>query len=218
MSLSFPASPTTGQNYQQWAWDGSKWVPAQGTKQIGARVLLSSNVVAPTSPVASVNIIRTFDNTYDQYELEIYDLQPSIEAALMLRCSTDGSTFDAAASYWASGYSSYSYPTNNSGGAYAQNVTAITLSTLTLSPTAANTFKAQVRFSMPFTNDRQKLFDVKSQHYSGNNGYCSWTGGAWYAVASQAPLKGLQVLLVSGNITRGVFNLYGIVKAGAGGS
>lgn len=219
MSLSFPASPTTGQNYQQWAWDGSKWVPAQGTKQIGARVLLSSNVVAPGSPVASVQIIRTFDNTYDQYEIDGYDWQSSAEGYPMLSCSNDGSTWDiTSGNYWNSGVYTTSYPTANTGAWVGATASLIFITPTTINPGATHWSKCNIRFTLPWTTDREKIFEVRTTHYSGNNGYTHYIGAGTWAAGSYPPLKGLRLQTNVGNITRGVFNLYGIVKAGAGGS
>lgn len=231
MSLSFPASPALNQVYQGWKWNGAAWDPNYAANFVtsisgqsgalsaaqavgpGNRVLIQSQVLPAGSSVAAVNFFYNFDNTYDLYDLEIYDLQVSAaDLTVGLRCSFDGSTWITSATGY---YYAQIYALSNAAGANTGGQAAyIPVSTL-----AQNALvHAVVEFALPWTTDRAKYFIVRSvgnptsgvQRIAG----CGLVGGVL------TPLKGVQVGIVSGagNMTRGVFNLYGIVKAGAGGS
>lgn len=193
------------------------WVASQASVQsqpVGSRVLLMSSIVAPASPVAAVNMFRNFDNTYDQYELECYDVQVSASSAsVYMRVSTDGSTFDSTANY-AVGQTYGS--ANNTGGFSGATGNSSMILLGALSNVAAALAESRTRFSMPYTTDRWKYFNHSTLSQGATPGSTVVHAGLIYT--NTAALKGLGIAVTSGNITRGVFNLYGIVKAGAGGS
>src|SRR6516162_7909181 len=102
MTLSFPPSPTSGQTYQNWQWDGAKWVPYAAPSVIvtsGNRVLLSKQTVS--TAVASVNFAGLLTSTYDLYEVDLYGVQFSANSiGIAARFSSDGgTTWIATASY-----------------------------------------------------------------------------------------------------------------------
>jgi hypothetical protein len=224
MSLSFPVSPALNQTYQQFIWDGTAWQPnlqAQLVTSVdgqsgavtlpGRRKLITSQLVAPATPVAAVNFFYDFtQNLYDQYELDAYDVQFSTTGSwLQLRVSTDGSTFDTAANYRTiSGI-------GNAGGTqigWTGNNAAVgfTLGTDISGTGAPSLADYKIRFSMPGTTDRYKFFLADETGQSTQWVWRAVSGGAY--VTNTLPLKGLQLAPSSAiNISRGVFNLWGII-------
>jgi hypothetical protein len=225
MSLSFPVSPSIGTVYNQFVWDGVAWQPnpqamfvtsvdgAIGAVTLpGRRRLIASQLVAPGTPVAVINFFYDFtQNLFDQYELDAYDVQFSTTASwLQLRCSTDGSTFDTAANYRTiSGI-------GNAGGTQTgwtgnNAATALSLGTDISGGGAPSLADYKIRFSMPGTTDRYKFFLVDEVGQSTQWVWRGVSGGA-YVTTTFLPLKGLQLSPSSAiNISRGVFNLWGII-------
>lgn len=191
---------------------GAGIAPAPGT-----RVLLFSQSVAPASPVASVNWFYNFATApYDQYEIDVYDVQLSTTANyLVMRVSTDGSTFDTGANYSFVNTVTASNQTNPILGA-ATTVTYIAVMVQS-DPTAADLGTTNIRFSMPWVSDRIKVFMLDGTGYGATYNLNRSTGAGVYAPLT--PLRGIQLYpAVAANITRGVFNIYGIAKAGSGGT
>lgn len=90
MSLSFPVSPTTGQVYQNWAWDGTKWVPAPTT---GARrIVLEATLTADETGLtaAAWNTIK--------YDNEITDVQNAYNPATGVFTPTQAGVYAVSAS------------------------------------------------------------------------------------------------------------------------
>jgi hypothetical protein len=201
------------------------WVIANTTPApapaAGTRILLASKTVVTTAPVATIDMFYAFTNQYDQYELDIYDLQASVDStSIYLDVSTDGSTFDATAVYQfvsLYGYGAGGATTANANGSNSAGAIAITSASTAASGMLA---EARIKFSMPWTTDRYKYFLSDSTTSVGASGiYRSCTSGVY--AGSKLPLKGLRIVPTTGsgvNIIRAVMNLYGIVKAGAGGS
>lgn len=73
MSLAFPASPTTGQIYQQWSWDGAKWVPVASatTRRLVLEVSQAADLTGLTA--AAWNTIK--------YATEVTDVQNAYDPA-----------------------------------------------------------------------------------------------------------------------------------------
>lgn len=237
MSLSFPVNPSTGTTYQNWVYDASRgsWQPnfgAQfvtsfggrvgpvtlqtGDNTVGNRVLLMSSIVAPAAPVASVSMFYNFTNQYDIYEVEIYDFQVSAGGNLGWNASTDGSTWNisTAAYAWAGGYAVGTTASGGFGGSVSSGYGVLSVCPDPTQPAAVADLVA--RFHMPWTTDRYKHAFSTTGTYAPSQGFLAGFYGSFFA--STAPLKGLRFLPTAGNITRGVFNLYGLPKAGAGGS
>jgi hypothetical protein len=192
--------------------------PAPAT---GTRILLMSKTVVTTAPVATLDMFYAFTNQYDQYELDIYDLQVSVDStSVYLDVSTDGSTFDTTGVYQfvtLYGYGAGGATTANANGSNSAGAIAITSAS---SAASGMVSEARVKFSMPWTTDRYKYFLSDSTASVGASGiYRSCTSGVY--AGSKLPLKGLRLVPTTGsgvNIIRAVMNLYGLVKAGAGGS
>lgn len=240
MSLSFPASPTNGQIYQNWVWSSAvgAWQPNYAAGFVnsfngrggvvtlqpsdntaGNRVLLMSQIVAPTTPVALVNFIYTFTNAYDVYELDFHDFQNDTATGstfLQCRFSTDGSTFDTSANY----YNIYSYAISSASGGTnsavgGQSFLYLTAAHASFGASSYTLGNGVVRLTMPWVTDRNKYLTYTAQSHAQAGVY--WQSGVGYWNNANA-IKGISLFLTTGNITRGVFNLYGRVKSGAGGS
>jgi hypothetical protein len=196
------------------------WVIANSTPSpapaVGTRILLQSHVVAPAAPAATIDMFYAFTNQYDQYELDIYDLQSSADSDnVFLQLSVDGSTFQSEASYQ---YGSMGVGTPGTVQASGNTTTEMFIGLTNTSATYGFVGEIRVKFSMPWTTDRLKFFlsDCVTGIAGGVYRYCN--GGLYGMPNGKQPLKGLRILLATGTITRAVANLYGIVKAGAGGS
>jgi hypothetical protein len=234
MSLSFPTSPTTGQVYQGWVWDGAAWgspfggavvntyngrsgavVPLAGDETKGNRTLIMQKVVVPASPVASIDMFYNFTNQYDEYALDIYDLQATVSQNLNLFVSTDGSTFLTDASYaYAMMYTGSTGGAVASGGGNAVSGISIGFTPLV---SAGYLGASYTKFALPWTTDRYKYFLSESFTHASGAIYRYSQTGVYLGINGLLPLKGLSIR-TAGNITRAVANLYGIAKAGAGGS
>jgi len=210
MSLSFPASPSVGQVYQNWIWNGTSWDSAVGVPaaQPGAKVLLRIDIVS--APVATVDWFTPasmFDGTYDELELHIYNVMPAAENSMQIRVSTDGSTFDGAANYvntWSGAVSSTGANTSG-GGAYpglaVGNVIGIT---------ATTGFFGIYKFLLQPNTTRaaQVLWQAMQQNASNAIGA---SGGGFYN--QTATVQGFRCVFTGApNITRGTFKWYGIKK------
>jgi hypothetical protein len=194
------------------------WVIANSTPSpapaTGTRILIQSHVVAPASPVATIDMFYAFTNQYDEYELDIYDFQCSAAGNLYLSLSFDGSTFAVDGSYsYTTIYINSSAPTV---GGIGNNTATNLFIANTSNPTTAFLSAAYVKFAMPWTTDRYKYFLSEGWAHTANGLARSISSGGY--LGGVLPLKGLRVWPSTGNITRAVANLYGIVKAGAGGS
>lgn len=178
-----------------------------GTISPGNRALISQTTI--TTPVTSIDLFAGFDGTYDVLELHAYDILPATEAALLMRCSTDGSTFDTAALYnW-----TLTYGAGNATGAGTGAAAATQIQLSNALGTAVNAPSYHViRMRVPFGTNTPK--------FSLNGTYnvqpaAALFGGAMsgnYYVTSGWVL-GVRLFFTGlPNITRGTVKLYGIVK------
>jgi hypothetical protein len=213
----FPTGGNTGQiltknsatNYD------ASWQTSTSTLQPGARVLLATAAVAPPNAVATVDMFYNFTNTYDEYEIDIYDLQVTTSGNWFgIRESWDGSTFDASSNY----YYTYENQVSNNTGGYGGGG-PVALGFLGVGPVTGAQYLSytKVKFAMPWTTDRNKYFMSDSVMHVPNGVSRYNVSFANVAAAAIQPIKGFRFMdNGGGNITRGVFNLYGIVKASSG--
>ena len=209
MSLSFPVSPSTGQVYQQWQWNGTAWVPATAAGVTsGNKVLLGSTVIS--APVAAVNFFSPgFDGTYDQWELNIANAQGSAGGNLMLGFSSDGSTIDATAGNYVPQYAWASTPNSAVNCATTGSATGLNLG-MGLDTVASSGMLVIARI-LQSAAGVQNITMWNGQQWSGGYGWSSFGGGLW-GVSAGATIKGLRVYSASGNLVRGTIKLFGIVK------
>jgi hypothetical protein len=233
MSLSFPASPSVGQIYQGFAWDGARWTspwgggslvnsfngrtgavtPQTGDETSGNKTLLATTVIS--TPVASVDFFSGFDGTYDQLELHYYDVAQAgaVENGLGLRVSTDGSTFDAGSFY----FYSYSYTTpltaiTSSGGNLVAGIALGVGNPLASAPQRPSYNHVKIRPAPAGGNPFLSLFFQGVLHNAAA-GQDSFFGAGTYSPTVQAQSKGIRIYVVgANNLSRGTFKLYGIVK------
>jgi hypothetical protein len=225
MSLAFPASPSTGQIYQGWRFNGSAWdpnyaanfvtsfngragavVPQPGDATSGNRVLLQSQAVA--SSVASVSMFYNFSNAFDLYELEIYDVAMGAgsNAFFALQASYDGATFPTETSWFFAGMYTYSGVTavaSVNSGNFGYFMIGVT-------PLASANYAAfyRLRFAKPWATDRPHYFLADSTGHAANGvGPLVFAGSN----ANQSAIRGFRIYDTGGvPITRGTFKLYGI--------
>jgi hypothetical protein len=229
MSLAFPASPSTGQIYQGWRFNGSAWDPnyaanfvtsfngrsgavalQSGDATSGNRQLLWSQVV--TTSVPTVDMFYNFSTAFDRYEIDIYDLQAAsgtnnIFAAL---ASWDGSTFDTTTNYTGVILFNASTAVAPAGGAW--NTSYIWVGN---APTVNSVAQGNylMRINSPGRSDRYKYFNTYCWMYADSGSFQELSTGTVASVAGLQPLRGLRFFIAGGiNITRGAFKLYGITN------
>jgi hypothetical protein len=227
MSLAFPASPSTGQIYQGWRFNGSAWDPnyaanfvtsfngrsgavalQAGDATSGNRVLLQSQAVA--SSVASVSMFYNFNNAFDLYELDIYDLTVGAGSPvyLALQASYDGATFPAESTWFFASMFTY----HSSSSVASVNAANQSFLMLGVSPLASSTATRPiylVKFAKPWTTDRSHYFLSDCVGHGSFGVGPLVTGGV---NVNTAAIRGFKFFDSGGvPITGGTFKLYGVV-------
>lgn len=244
--LDFPNTPAVGATFPDppvaglpvWRWDGDRWVtvgradaPTDGNtyaRRDGqwevlqtpdevpeTRVLLASQTV--TSPIASVDFFYNFTNVYDQYKLDIYNLRNDTASSPQIRLSRDGVTFDAGTNYAQARLGSDIYATQATGIG-AVNATSIPLTHAQVQVTSFTEMVSDIEiyFSLPWTTDRIKRFYYRSLFQMVASGLALTVGSGGFVTTITDQLRGIRIYMSAGQITSGVFNMFGIVKTGAG--
>jgi hypothetical protein len=210
--LNFPDTPTSGQNFQNWQWDGVKWVPialAPPAPASGSKVLI--NRVDVIATVASVDFFSGFDGTYDELELHVFDVQTSADAQPWLRFSADGSTFSAGASDYTYSWAQVnSAATQSLGG--ASGAALVMGASWGSTATFPNYHIARIRRGGGVGNARAAVLHQNA--IMNSTSYFSCSGGGQWAMTplGQLPLGMRFLLSASATIARGSFILYGIKK------
>ena len=208
MSLDFPNAPTTNQIFQNWQWDGVKWV-AIGAPAIrsGARVLIQSQ-----SPTAGQTFV-TFtgagigDGSYDEYEIHCLNMMPTTEASFALQMSNDGGTT------WHTGTSDYwtAYHLISSGNVssvYGAASSFIGLNT-NGQPAPVNNNVWIKLAGLSLTNAFKTVtFESVGQNSSGAT---TGNGGGALQVAAGA-VNGLRFYYYNSTFAHGTINLYEIAR------
>lgn len=207
MSLSFPASPTTGQNFQQWSWDGHKWVPAVGSLQKGTRSLVSTQTVS--TAVASV-AFTGIDSSADEWVLEIINVKLSADQGIpQLRFSPDnGTTWDSTSNGYSYGFGTFY---NSGASSYLNGVTSAIFLSVGQYVGARATFNGTIRLWRPYdtTINREVQFDTTGNLYSSGLLVRTVGSGNYNPVSN---VTGMQFFFNAANIIAGTFNLYKINK------
>lgn len=233
MSLSFPASPTNGQQYQNWTWNSSigAWVPNYAAGFVtsfggragavtlqpadntsGQKILLSSQTV--TTPVASVQYFKDFTvpPLYDQLEVEMIDVGMSADSGMYYSQSTDGSTFDVSSNY----NNNYliAYGSSVSNAANTSGPTNFLMSSIIAGGMTIGGQNIRAWTRKPWLNNSIKWWGIHAltwgtaaAPYPQYFGYCSFGG-----TPGQLPIKGMRFQGSGANIIQGTFNIYGIVR------
>lgn len=151
---------------------------------------------ATASASATVDIEHAFDNTYDLYFIEIYDLLTSTNSqSLLMRFKKGGSYLSGAV-----------YTHHLGSGTIQTGQTAISIITNT-SNTDTQEFYCKATIVRPFQTTRSSLVTFHGAHTASNvttslMGSCTTTGA----------IQGVRFLLSSGTITTATFKLFGIRK------
>lgn len=230
MSLQFPASPTNGQTFQGWIWNGQAWAPnvaAQFVTSIngktgpltfadvdapGTRVLLNTQVIS--APVANVDFVSGLSGSFDDYEVTITGLTLSVASLLALRMSVDGgATYLAgAADYAYTGLTMYVSTTSNAYWGATFNSIALCLTHAAVTNVSAN-------FYLRFPNLRNTAFLNKpvigeTQHSDASIGGARNHLLGYLAINPPTnQVGGLRFFpLQGGNLNTGTFRLYGVRK------
>ena len=210
MTLSFPPSPTSGQTYQNWQWDGAKWVPYAAPSVIvtsGNRVLLSKQTV--TTPVASVAFTSLFSNAYDIYELDIVDVTVSAAGVfLQARVSADGgATWITTSTYSYGGFYTSGTTGNYVGSASASAAALVEGDVPNVAGTACS---IKLRMFQPWRTDLYKAWMTDTITIVTAAGGLSRAMLGGQMGGGLAAYNSLQISAGSGNINSGVLNLYGV--------
>jgi hypothetical protein len=221
MTLSFPPSPSVGQGYQQFQWDGAKWVPNPGAVpglvtsvngQSGAVNLLGSRVLIlrqdVSAAVASVNFISGIDSTYDEFELHWYGVQTTGGSFLFARTSNNnGASWDAGTSYsYATMFGNSSAPAASGGGANNASLMQISNS---IDQTSSRISSGVMNF-WPRPSGQSSSLLTRSHTTNNANGLLVAMASGLNTNATG--MNGLQIGANTGTITAGTFILYGVKK------
>lgn len=179
--------------------DGTEWHLTQGS--------VGSGLVAITGLTASASATIEFtdiDSTYDHYILDCINVRPATDVVeLWLRLSDDnGSTFKAGASDYSFGVA---------GGAFTTTtqLRLSNISTSALGNAADEFYNASVNIWAPAGSGKTHLTATYGYTRSTDQAQVDHFMGKYNtAVATDA----IQILMSSGNIAEGTFNLYGVVK------
>lgn len=218
MSLSFPVSPSVGQAFQQFVWDGAKWVPRQGNSASGDRVLLASASVSPSNPVATVDFPNVFSSAYDEYEIAWYGAGFSAGAGIAGAFMSAGATVITGANLYT--YATM-YANSNNSGAGGGGVGNYLFMGYSASVGQQINQDGTARLALPWRTDVIKILTTKGQNYNAGVGVYSFQVSAFlnsnFAGQLTTAIVGFRFLpTAAANFTRGVFCIYGIVKPPVG--
>lgn len=174
-------------------------------------ILISSQVVTTAAPVAAVEFTQ-IGTLYDEYFLEVQNAVPVSASPFTLRASTNGGVSFAAASGNYAHTSTYvqtgSAPQANSNSTTATSIDLSAALNVGLS-VAAGGWSGTIRLINPAGTVHNKM-----AVYSGGFLATDYTNvhGAGVHKASQAAVNAVQLRFNSGNISSGLFKLYGVSK------
>ena len=170
-----------------------------------------------TSSVATVDIDTLIDNNYQQYELEIINMKVDTnDVSARLQISDDGGlTWKAGATDYVYTVGSFSSdgavtPKDSSSASFIA-ISAEGDSGRRLSNDALAAYQATIFLNTPYDNNVVKIFKIDGCYMIGSIGYnsLSFIGNGAFK-ASPTAINGIRILLSSGNITSGIFKLYGL--------
>ena len=189
-------------------WQEAPGLGSQAGGSVGSGKVLIEEIVA--SAAADVQFVTGIDSTYDIYELEIIDAQPTTDAAaLELAVTEDGGTWKVGASdyEWA-----YHFVYESVEGVDADpNQTEIKIAGNIDTAASEGNAEGTVTFRQPAGTTRHKRFRVDVVFW--NNDLLkdtSYTGWAKYKGTTNA-IDGIRIKASTGNIN-GTFRLWGLPK------
>ena len=167
-------------------------------------VLLSRQTASAS---ANIDFTANIGSAFDSYEIHIDHAKLSSDSQdLYMRTSTNGgSSYDTGASNY-----SYNY-TANTAGAISGNSTItgnnINVNVSALGNDTNEFFSAKIRIIKPSATDQTAMF-VEGYGFNPSGDQLSWHGFA--KRLSAADVDAIRFIPSSGNITSGIFKLYGI--------
>lgn len=190
--------------------DGSQLINLPSNADI---VLLNTQIASNSVDIKFESLITS---TYDIYEIRFYDLLPVTDATdLYIRTSTDnGITYDSSILQYASGVNGItSDSTSHQGATNPASGVAIVLnqsdSFLDLSNVAGDEAFGIIKIGNPLGIDQTKFSWEMTYAKSGDSANIIHVIGAGMR-KSTANVNAIQLLMSSGNISKGTFKLYGI--------
>ena len=188
--------------------DSASAVPTQQSVKAyvdgsGTPIWLETKIAAAD---ATIDFTTGIDATYDSYVIEVIDLITATDgASLLLRTSTDaGATFD-------NGASDYKYVgQRQEAGVGSVDYSSSGDTKLLIADALSNTktFNAVLKLYNP-SAAHTTVLDWCSTYLRGSTGNIRYTFGSGSREAA-ADVDALSFLAASGNITSGIFKLYGI--------
>ena len=162
-----------------------------------------------TSAGASINInFSSFYNQYTALQIRLYGLFPATtNTDLLLRVSTDGTTFDSGASAY---QYAWSYANSTIASGTSNTLTSTGATSIQLGTAGGNYTNGQTNGVIEIMNTSSASFFptvLWDLAYAGNGSGIARIQGAGSRLAAQVT-KGIQLLSSSGNIT-GSWAIYG---------
>ena len=167
----------------------------------GALIFLSS-VTASNS--ATVDLETTFNSTYDQYLITISGMLP-VQNNLEF-----GARFKQNGSYVTAGYRYHQAQLRTNLATYSANQST-SYSYMLLGANVSNSFVSNLHLiiSTPTVADMPRIFG-HGTIFSASQGNMTQVIPVGYQADTSGAIQGVRFIMESGNITSGVFRLYGI--------
>lgn len=189
------------------------YTKASGLPLVSTGLVLIQAQTASTS--ASIDFTTGITSAYDQYVLVITNLVPvNDDVEVWLRVQVGGS-FQSGAGYYE--YMTLSYGTDltsratNSTSATEMVLTSET-ATYAVGNAAGESFNAVIFFGDPASTAQNKVFSWQG-FYRAAAAIGQQCQGGGIVIGSTSAITGVQVLLESGNIASGEFQLFGVQRA-----
>lgn len=184
--------------------------PTQDDTPLSSRAGASKVLIDTKTASASATIDFTtgIDGTYDKYVIEITNLDAATTGQDVQMQISQAGAFIAGSSYnWMSDETLSDGTGSKTAGL---GVGFIRLTNSLESTLSTASFNSTIKFSSPDNTTYYKHFDVSSTYNSTANYVKSIVGGIH---ASALAMDGVRFKMSSGNISSGVFRLYGIKDA-----
>lgn len=173
----------------------------------GGSVLIQSQTASNSPQIDFTNL----NDTYDQYALQLIDIVPvTDDADLWLRVSTDGgSTFLSGASDYA--WMRFHHNIEFGAATAIDAADAQIVVTQDIGNAAGEGLCGTIRIMNP-RGTRRKAFIIETIYMAGAPAHAKNEVWGWYIGNDANNIEGLRFLCDAGNISSGVFRLYGLTK------
>lgn len=198
----------SGGVYEIW-YDGTQFQIkglAEGPYSAGGFVYLGTYTASSSS---TIDITSKLSSTYDDYEIILDNIIPGTNGvSLLLRASTDNSTFDSGSNY------QYAYSKINTAGSPTDAGQVAQTSIIIADPVAAGDgVSGKIRLYNVNATGKGRFIGIDVEFSdSGLTGMSSSRGGGRWTNTSNA-MEAVRFLFSSGNLSSGTFKVYGIAKS-----